>query len=214
MFTQDEIYKALEEKQGERTGAFREAHVAICGIGGLGSNVAMMLARSGVGHLSLIDSDLVEITNLHRQAYKASQVGMPKTAALKANILEAAPYAETELHMNRLCSANLADLLQEAETGTNVVVECLDGAEDKAMLCNFVLENMPGTYLVAASGMAGDGSGNSIRTRKVSRRFYLCGDETSDTDGNILLGPRVMICAAHEAMAVLEILAKNAGRQA
>ncbi len=203
----DELQRALVEKQGSITDAFKEAHVTICGLGGLGSNVAMMLARSGVAHIRLVDSDIVEVSNLHRQAYKASQIGMPKTAALKANILEAAPFAEIELYMARISPANMPDILQDTEMDTDIVVEALDGPEDKAMLCNYVLEHTR-AYLVAASGMAGDASPNAIRTRKLSNRFYLCGDETADVQGSILLGPRVMACAAHEAMAVMQILAE------
>ncbi len=74
------------------------------------------------------------------------------------------------------------------------------------MLCNYVLEHTR-AYLVAASGMAGDASANAIRTRKVTDRFWLCGDGETDADGAVLWGPRVMACAAHEAMAVMQILA-------
>ncbi len=202
----NELNRALTEKQGNVTAALKGAHITVCGLGGLGSNVAMMLAKAGAEHMKLIDADIVDITNLHRQAYKASQVGMPKTAALKANILEAAPFTEMELHMTRISRASMADLLQDTEMDTDIVVECLDGAEDKAMLCNYVLEHTR-AYLVAASGMAGDASANAIRTRKVTDRFWLCGDGETDADGAVLWGPRVMACAAHEAMAVMQILA-------
>ncbi|MCD8306640.1 MAG: sulfur carrier protein ThiS adenylyltransferase ThiF [Clostridia bacterium] len=202
----EELYRARKGKQGGITDNLKEAHVTVCGLGGLGSNVAMMLARSGVEHMRLIDSDIVDISNLHRQAYKASQIGMPKTAALKANVLEAAPFAELELYMARITQASIADLVQDTDWDTDIVVECLDGPEDKAMLCNYVLEHT-GSFLVAASGMAGDASPNAIRTRKITDRFYLCGDECTDIAGSVLLGPRVMACASHEAMAVLEILA-------
>ncbi|MCD8286912.1 MAG: sulfur carrier protein ThiS adenylyltransferase ThiF [Clostridia bacterium] len=202
----NELAHALMAKQGDVTRALRSASVTICGLGGLGSNVAMMLARSGVEHMRLIDSDIVDISNLHRQAYKASQIGMPKTAALRANISEVAPFAEVELYMARITRANVADLLQDTEMDTDIVVECLDGPEDKAMLCNFVLENTR-AFLVAASGMAGDGSPNTIQTRKITDRFYLCGDGETDVQGTVLWGPRVMACAAHEAMAVMQILA-------
>ena len=76
------------------------------------------------------------------------------------------------------------------------------------MLVNGVLEHLPKCYLVAASGMAGLGTPNTIRTRKITKRFYLCGDETSDAADTIgLVAPRVMLCAAHQAHTVLRILA-------
>ena len=90
----------------------------------------------------------------------------------------------------------------------DIICEAFDNAECKAMLTNFVLENMPDKYVVAASGMAGLESGNAIHTRKVSKRFYLCGDEVSDAkDGIGLVSTRVMLCAAHQAHMVLRIIA-------
>lgn len=94
--------------------------------------------------------------------------------------------------------------------GADIICEAFDDAECKAMLTNLVLEEMPDKYLVAASGMAGFGSANSIRTRKITSKFYLCGDEKSDVqseDG--LVSSRVMLCAAHQAHTVLRILAEQ-----
>ena len=69
---------------------------------------------------------------------------------------------------------------------------------------------MPEKYIVAASGMAGLESGNSIKTRKVSKQFYLCGDEISDVkDGIGLVSSRVMLCAAHQAHTVIRIIAEE-----
>ena len=85
--SREEILAALEKKQGSvATAKLQAATVAICGLGGLGSNIAISLARSGIGKLILIDFDTVDITNLHRQQYKASQVGLPKAEALLENL--------------------------------------------------------------------------------------------------------------------------------
>ena len=73
---------------------FSSATVAVCGLGGLGSNIAIALARAGIGKLLLIDFDRVDITNLHRQQYKATQIGLYKSDALAENLLEIAPYTE------------------------------------------------------------------------------------------------------------------------
>ena len=205
--TKDEWKKALEERHGkELQQAFSSATVAICGLGGLGSNIAIALARSGVGKLILIDFDRVDITNLHRQQYKASQIGMYKTDALADNLREIAPYIELEMHTERITEDNAVKLLQ----GADIVCEAFDDAECKAMLTNTVLSEMPDKYLVAASGMAGMGVTNSIKTRRITNRFYLCGDETSEvSDGIGLVAPRVTLCAAHQAHTVLRILAKQ-----
>ncbi|MDO4516303.1 MAG: thiamine biosynthesis protein ThiF [Bacillota bacterium] len=203
--TQEEMRTALEQRQGKALQEKLEgATVAVCGLGGLGSNVAISLARAGVGHLILIDFDQVDITNLHRQQYKATQLGRYKTDALAENLREIAPYVRLTTHTEKITEENYAQLLSPAE----VICEAFDDAGAKAMLVNGVLENFPEKYLVAASGMAGLGPANEIRTRKITKRFYLCGDGVSDVaDGMGLVSSRVMLCAAHEAHAVLRILA-------
>ena len=207
MPTAEEMAKALEERQGKGLqDQFSRATVAICGLGGLGSNIAIALARAGVGQLILIDFDRVEITNLHRQQYKAVQVGREKTDALAENIREIAPYIHLQTHTAEITPENGARLL----AGADVVCEAFDRAEAKAMLANTVLTALPEVFLVASSGMAGLGSANLIKTRQVGRRFYLCGDEISDVAGGIgLVSSRVMLCAAHQAHMVLRILAKE-----
>ena len=205
--TKDEWNKALAERHGEELQKkFSAATVAICGLGGLGSNIAISLARAGIGTLILIDFDRVDITNLHRQQYKANQIGMNKTDALLDNILEIAPYVTLETHTIRVTKANATHLLQ----GADIICEAFDDAECKAMLTNLVLETMPDKYLVAASGMAGMGSANTIQSRRVMSRFYLCGDGASDvSEAGSLVSSRVMLCAAHQAHTVLRILAEQ-----
>ena len=202
--TKEVLEQALRERQGaELTARFSAATVAVCGLGGLGSHIAGFLARAGVGRLILIDFDRVDLTNLHRQQYKASQVGRYKTEALAENLREAAPYLSLELRTVRLTAENVPSLLE----GADVICEALDEAAAKAMLVNTVLEQLPEKYLVAASGMAGLGSANAIHTRRLTGRFYLCGDGVSDVaDGIGLVAPRVALCAAHQANMVLRIL--------
>ena len=205
--TKEEWNKALEERHGkELHRAFSSATVAICGLGGLGSNIAISLARAGVGRLILCDFDRVDITNLHRQQYKADQIGMYKTVALAENLKELAPYVSVEIHTERITEDNALTLLRSAD----IICEAFDDAECKAMLTNTVLSELPGKYLVAASGMAGIGVSNSIKTRRITSKFYLCGDETSEvSDGIGLVAPRVALCAAHQAHTVLRIIAKQ-----
>ncbi len=197
--------KALLDRHGkELQNKFSAATVAVCGLGGLGSNIVISLARAGIGKLILIDFDRVDITNLHRQQYKANQIGQYKTEALSENLKEIAPYTDLETHTVRIKEENAVNLLKDAD----IICEAFDDAECKAMLTNLVLESMPDKYLVAASGMAGMGSANSIQTRKITSKFYLCGDEISDVQDDIgLVSSRVMLCAAHQAHTVLRILA-------
>ncbi len=207
ILTKEEWYTALSERHGEKIqSVFKTATVAICGLGGLGSHIALALARAGIGKLILIDYDVVDITNLHRQHYKANQIGMSKTEALKDNISEFAPYATILVHTVRISADNAIELLEEAD----IICEAFDDAECKAMLVDLIAERMPEKYLVAASGMAGFGSANTIHTRRVSKRFYLCGDSISDVQSEgSLVSSRVMLCAAHQAHTVLRILAEQ-----
>ena len=205
--TKEEWIKALNERHGiEFQEKISSTTVAVCGLGGLGSNIAIALARASIGKLILIDFDKVDITNLHRQQYKANQIGMCKTEALQNNLKEINPYLETKIHTICLDESNAKDVLADAD----IICEAFDNAEAKANIVNFVLSEMPDKYIVAASGMAGLDSANLIKTRKVSKRFYLCGDEVSDIkDGIGLVSTRVMLCAAHQAHTVLRIIAEE-----
>lgn len=206
-FTKEDWMNALIKRHGASLqNKFSSSTVAICGLGGLGSNIAVALARAGVGKLILIDFDRVDITNLHRQQYIANQIGKYKTDALSENLTEITPFVEIEPHTAYVTQDNAVELLSEAA----VVCEAFDNAECKAMLTNTVLEKMPEKFLVAASGMAGMDTANSIKTRKITNKFYLCGDMVSDVNDNIgLVSSRVMLCAAHQAHAVLRILAEK-----
>lgn len=202
--TREEMRSALTCRVGEEiTDKLNSSTVAVLGLGGLGSNVCIALARAGVGHLIIADYDTVDLTNLNRQQYKASQLGFKKTEALKENLLEIAPYLKIDPYDVKVSEENIAEICKDAD----VICEAFDKAENKAMLVNFVLENMPDKYIVSASGMAGFGSLNEIKTRRISDKFYLCGDGKSDVnDGIGLVSARVMGCAAHEAHMILRIL--------
>lgn len=202
--TREEVYEALKERHGaERQEKFSKARVAICGLGGLGSNIAISLVRAGVGFLHLIDFDCVDISNINRQQYFLSQLGQPKTGALKENLLRISPYVEIKTDQVKVTPDNVKALLSDAD----VICEAFDVAEQKAMLVNEVLLHFPEKYLVGGSGMAGFSSANDIKTRRVAGRFYLCGDQVSDVaDGIGLVASRVQVCAAHQAHMVLRIL--------
>ena len=202
--SREEWIEALVERHGEeRQNAFLNATVAICGLGGLGSNIANALTRAGIGKLILIDFDKVDITNLNRQQYKMSQIGRPKTECCLENLRDISPYTEIEIHTVKLNEENIPELLGEAD----IICEAFDRADQKAMLVNTVLGTFPDKYMLSGTGMAGFGSANTIQSRKVFGKFYLCGDEKSDVnDGIGLVASRVMVCAAHEANMVLRIL--------
>ena len=201
---QEQIRDALEERHSpEKQKLLSEGFVAIAGLGGLGSNVATVLARIGVGHLHLIDFDVVDITNLNRQQYYIRHIGMYKTNALKSLLLDINPYLDIHTDCLRVTSENLVSLFADAP----IICEAFDDPEAKAMLVNGILEHFPEKKLISASGMAGFGSSNTIQTRRLAPNFYLCGDLISEPEyGNGLMAPRVAICAAHEANMITRLI--------
>ena len=203
--TKEEMHQTLSERHGaELQKKISAARVAVCGLGGLGSNIAIALARAGVGHLHLIDFDRVDITNLNRQQYFVRQLGLLKTDALQETLTDIAPYCDITTSSVKITEDNFAQLLEKED----IVCEAFDCSEAKATLVNGVLERFPEKYLLSSSGMAGFGSANTIVTRHVFQHFYLCGDGMSDVnDGIGLVSSRVLACAAHEAHMVIRILA-------
>ncbi len=202
--TQEEYYTALEERHGEQLQKkLTKASVCICGLGGLGSNIAFYLARAGVGHIHLIDFDTVDISNLNRQQYFPDQLGQPKAEALLDTLTRLAPWSRITSQSIKLTTDNIPSLLAPFD----IICEAFDMADQKAMLVNTVLESFPEKFLVSGSGMAGLGSANLIKTRKLGSRFYLCGDGVSDVnDGLGLVSARVAVCAAHQATMIIRII--------
>ncbi|OGP64410.1 MAG: thiamine biosynthesis protein ThiF [Deltaproteobacteria bacterium RBG_13_53_10] len=177
--------------------------VGIAGLGGLGSVVAIALARVGVGRLILVDFDVVEPSNLNRQQYFFHQIGMPKVEALRENLSKINPCVDIQVHHEKLDRDNVERIFKE----TDVVVEAFDRADQKAMLITAVSEKMPEKYIVAASGVAGYGDNNEIKTVRFSSRLFIVGDQkTAARPGVGLMAPRVGIAAHHQANTVLRIL--------
>jgi len=184
-------------------GRIRHACVGIAGVGGLGSNIAVALARVGIGALVLADLDVVEPSNLNRQHYFSDQIGLPKVEALQQTLARINPYVKVAAHHCRLDAENIPGLFD----GVAVMVEAFDAADQKAMLVETFRSRFPETPLVAASGMAGYAPSNSITTRRAGHNFYLVGDgETAARPGEGLMAPRVGIAAHHQANAVLRLL--------
>ncbi len=177
--------------------------VGIAGLGGLGSHIAVMLARSGVGRLHLVDFDRVDLSNLNRQEYRIRHLGRPKTEALKEQLLEINPYLAVTEDCIRVTEENAADIFKDDD----IICEAFDGPENKAMLVNAILSECPEKKLITGSGMAGFESSNTIKTRRIMKNWYMCGDETTDALSGIgLMAARVSICAGHEANMVIRLL--------
>lgn len=181
----------------------RNSKVAIAGLGGLGSHIAVMLARSGVGQLHLVDFDIVDLSNLNRQVYTVDELGMPKTEALKRILLKINPYINVSYENVKVDNKNIKQLF----TGFNIVCEAFDNPSAKAMIVSELLSRDSETIIVSGSGMAGYGDANEIKTEKKFSRLYVCGDGKSDAfEGIGLMAPRVMICAGHQANMIVRLI--------
>ncbi len=180
----------------------RDARVGIAGAGGLGSNCAAALARSGVGTLVVADFDTVSEGNLDRQFYFLDQVGRPKVEALAENLARIDPTVSVLPVIARLD----ADLAVELYSGCDLVIEAFDDAGAKAMLIEAMGTRLPAIPLVAASGLAGWGASGEMRVRRLGN-LVLVGDESREACGNLPpMAPRVGIAAAMQANEALAIL--------
>ena len=177
--------------------------VGIAGLGGLGSNTAISLARMGIGKLLLVDFDVVEPSNLNRQQYFVRHIGMKKTDALKEIIMDCNPFIQVETMDLFLTEENIAKTFKDVD----IIVEAFDNPEYKASLVNIFLKDLKDKKLVSASGMAGYFSSNTIKTTRIKENFYMVGDGVSEAQpGCGLMAPRVAIAANHEANAVIRII--------
>lgn len=180
--------------------------VGIAGAGGLGSNCAVALARSGIGTLVLSDFDVIEPANLNRQYYFTNQVGMLKSEALKDNIARINPDITVIAHTEKLNESNIPEIFK----GCHVMVEAFDKDEMKEMLIETVQTKMKGIPLVIGSGLAGWGKSEKISYRKIDDTLYVCGDESTVAGEELPpMAPRVGIVANMQANTVIEILMKK-----
>jgi sulfur carrier protein ThiS adenylyltransferase len=187
----------------EITNHLSKFRVGIAGAGGLGSNCAAALARSGVGTLVISDFDTIEKTNINRQFYFADQVGMEKTEALKQNIERINPEIKMIVHHIMLDKENIPEIYK----GCDVIVEAFDSADMKEMLIETVQIMMPGIPVVVGSGMAGWGKNELIKYRKIDDFLYVCGDEITEVSEEVPpMAPRVGIVSHMQANVVIDIL--------
>ena len=183
--------------------ALSKAVIGVAGLGGLGSNIALSLARVGVKKLVLADFDVVEPSNLNRQQYFVRHIGMQKTQALKELINDVNPFVEVETHDIFLDEKNVASVFGECE----ILCEAFDNVAGKAMILNEAGASLKDKKIIGASGMAGYFSSNLIKTIKFAKNVYLCGDLTNEAKvGQGLMAPRVAVCANHEANLAIRLL--------
>lgn len=183
----------------EQYSAIRAATIGIGGAGGLGSNCAINLVRSGFEKFVIADFDIVELPNLNRQTYLPEHIGLPKVDCLKGQLQKINPRCSVDAKQITINETNALS----AFSSCDAVVEAFDSPECKAMMVNIFIDT--GKLVVSASGLAGFGNSDRIVTRKVRDNFYLVGDGASGVNGTMRpLAPCVSIAAAKQADVVLE----------
>ena len=201
MISEEEYFTALSERIGdENLRKLKGSAIGVAGLGGLGSNIALLLARSGVGRLVIADCDTVELSNIHRQNYSLEYIGRKKTEAMADQIKKINPWCKVEAHDIRVTKDNISIF-----SDCDVICEAFDDAEQKVMLIESL--SVMGKCIVSGNGMAGNGPANEIITKKVGNDIYLCGDGRSDVRSEGSLMPsRVAVCAAHQANAAIRMI--------
>ena len=185
MISKEEINAALGKGlTQEQLDALHNARVAVVGLGGLGSNIAVALTRLGIAQLYLYDFDRVELSNLNRQYYFLDDIGHYKADALVKHLLR------------------IPALLGDCD----IICEALDDASSKAMLVSTVLSTWSDKKIIAGSGIAGFGKAEEITSKKIRKNLYLCGDGSSDFHDLPLCGARVALCAMQQALLAARII--------
>ncbi len=180
----------------------KKSSVGIAGVGGLGSNIAVSLARAGIGRLVIVDFDKVEESNLNRQYYFLDQIGMDKVEALKKTLFRINKSLKVEVLNYRL----MKNKMDKPFHNVDVVVEALDKAETKTMFIEEIMQKLPEIPIVGCSGVAGYGHSDRIITKKLRNLYLVYDEEARDSDVDVLMAPRVILMANWQANLVLEIL--------
>lgn len=171
--------------------------IGIGGAGGLGSNVAVNLVRSGITDIKIADFDVIEQSNLNRQFYFRDQIGQNKVNALYENLKRINPNLNIKIVHQRLEKNNISDIFADCD----IVVEAFDKKEYKSILIEELLSQKK--LIVAGSGIAHHDL-NNIETRKLRDNLYVVGDFTKGIDTYKTFSTKVSIVAATMANIVMD----------
>ncbi len=178
----------------------RSCSVGIAGAGGLGSNIALCLARCGYRHITLMDFDTIEPSNLNRQQYFLEEIGQNKVAVLKDRILRINPEAHITALAQRWSEEKTEEDLFE---NCSVLVEAFDRAGTKK---SFVQHYQPGgKWIISASGLAGLTTDNPLRIQRLKNIFIVGDQKKAVSPSHPALAPQVTLCAAKMAEIVLNL---------
>ena len=198
----------LDELGIEGQERIRAARALVIGAGGLGSPVALYLGSAGIGRLTLVDDDTVDLTNLQRQvAHTHDRIGQSKVDSARAAVLAIAPALDVVAIARRVDAAALAPLVADAD----VVVDCSDNfATRQAVNAACVAAGVP---LVSGAAIAFDGQLSTWDTRDAAAPCYACLFPPSSVPPEVrcatmgVFAPLVGIIGAMQAAEALKLVA-------
>jgi len=170
--------------------------IGIAGAGGLGSNIAVNLVRSGVDNIKIADFDVIDESNLNRQFYFKDQVGMVKVEALKVNLTRINPELSIEIQGTKLNEGNMKEFFADCD----IVVEAFDNSIYKAML----LENVGKKELIVCGSGIAHHNLEEITVKQMGKNIYIVGDFSSDIKDCSTYSAKVQIVASIMANIVME----------
>ena len=177
------------------------AKVLIAGAGGLGSTVIALLASAGVGKLGIIDSDLIEITNLNRQfLHKTGDIGKEKSISAEKFVHELNPDIKVEAYQIRLNEQNYSEIIEKYE----IIVDCFDNLESKFLLNKIALASKKPLIHGGVSEFGGQVT--TVIPYETVCLSCLFGNipETEKTKG--VISPAVSTIASIQAMEVVKLI--------
>jgi sulfur carrier protein ThiS adenylyltransferase len=190
------LLRYLKEDQLKK---IQSAKIGIGGAGGLGSNAAMILIRSGFKHLEIIDKDTIDASNLNRQQYYVDEIGLPKATILKKRLLAINPEADITVHQTEWSEKNASKFFKNCR----IIVEAFDQADWKYKFVDYYQDKAE--YVVCGNGMAGLLEKKPMQVKRIGN-IFMVGDYSTDTrQGHPPMAPRVTACAAMMAEVVLDV---------
>ena len=172
--------------------------IGIAGCGGIGSNVAYHLIRSGISEFKFGDFDIVEASNLNRQFFFYSQIGKAKALCLRENLLQINPKAIIQAEVIRFEKENILNFFQDCD----IVIEAFDRKEYKSILIEEMMQT--GKPIIAASGIA-DYDIEYLQIKKLNPCLYIVGDFTKGIETFPTYSHKVNMVAAMMAKIVLDL---------
>lgn len=185
----------------------RNAKIVVVGVGGLGCPALLYLAASGVGTIGIVDDDVVDISNLHRQVmHSANNAGMSKCESAKRAIAELNPYVHVNIHPKRLNSQNAFEIFE----GYEIVLDCTDAPISRYLISDVAVSM--GLTMVSASGLKTEGQLSIYNFKGVGpcyRCFYptppVPNSVTSCESGGVI-GPCIGLVGIMIAVETMKIL--------